>query len=471
MTTKLEKNMTLEVYEILTRPTSLRERAEAINELQLGFTVSLNAVHTWDKKIASDPLLAERIRESQNNNVVGTAVQTDEHTWQGILEADCTDAAIIELCGGGDHVVIKKVITRGPSWVRYAQGEDAVTRNVVRFTATVMSPSAMEGIILRQGPAVTVKVPKRKPIARPSDTQVALLSPDPQIGYRTVGRDALVSTHDERAIDVVRQVDEMLQADIHINLGDFMDFPGLSRYEKPPEEHSLDLLQKSIDRGTEIAATMMACAQRKVIIEGNHDLRVQTHLVNSMSPLTGLCPGGEETPLVTLPRFLQLERAGIEWVDGYPAGEFEIFAGSEFYAIHGRKVNSRGSTVHGYLNDPLEPGSFACGHIHSFEYGQQTHPRTGKITHALSPGTLSKVDGAVPSVKNARRNDGSRTNKVENWQQGFAVVTYRPSTDETFVEMVPIQNGKAMFRGTEIVADDEFIADSTAWLTKGRRLA
>jgi hypothetical protein len=69
----------------------------------------------------------------------------------------------------------------------------------------------------------------------------------------------------------------------------------------------------------------------------------------------------------------------------------------------------------------------------------------------ISPGCLCRVDGAVPSVKGSTDVNGRPVVYYENWQQGMAVITYKPE-GSFHVDLVHIDDGKTLFRGQEFKA-------------------
>ena len=59
---------------------------------------------------------------------------------------------------------------------------------------------------------------------------------------------------------------------------------------------------------------------------------------------------------------------------------------------------------------------------------------------AASPGCLARIDGAVPSTKGGVDLDGRPLTRIEDWQQGMALVSY--------------QDGDGMFTYTNIAIHD-----------------
>jgi hypothetical protein len=68
---------------------------------------------------------------------------------------------------------------------------------------------------------------------------------------------------------------------------------------------------------------------------------------------------------------------------------------------------------------------------------------------AASPGCLARIDGAVPSVKGGTDLDGRPIVRHEDWQQGIAVVDYQPGDGDFHLELVPIRDGEARWRGVD----------------------
>lgn len=115
--------------------------------------------------------------------------------------------------------------------------------------------------------------------------------------------------------------------------------------------------------------------------------------------------------------------------------------------IHGRKLD-----VGQVLND--ERTSLIQGHIHRIDirYSTRNTRDAPKFTVAMSPGTLARIDGAVPSMRGGVDLYGKSVRSWENWQQGVLVVRYEPGDGLFDLEMVPIFNGRAYHQGHEYLA-------------------
>lgn len=319
--------------------------------------------------------------------------------------------------------------------------------------------------VVQQCPQIVITYPGGPP--RPSrDTswRTAVILPDPQIGYRAFDG-GLDPFHDERAMDLALQVLAVLQHDCGvdkvINLGDFLDLPAQGKYEQEPA--FAFTTQHAIDRGGRFLAQQRAAAPEShlVLLEGNHDRRMQRFITTNAMSAMGLRRARvrdetETLPVMSLPYLMRMDDIGVEYIDAYPAGVHWI--NGRFRAVHGDKVRSNGSTASAFANENPH-FSTVFGHIHRVEQQMKRVPRPGGgslVSYHVSPGCLCRIDGAVPSVKGSIGIDGRPAVAHENWQQGMAVVTYRDDPEyDHFVELLHIEDGRTIFRGQEFAARDD----------------
>lgn len=300
---------------------------------------------------------------------------------------------------------------------------------------------------VRQGPAVKVTVRPVKPEPKPDDYRVAVIIPDCQIGYYRDASGDLVPTHDEDAIRVVLNVIRQIQPDRIILVGDNVDAPEFGKYRLSPA-FALTT-QASIDRATLFAAELRASAPDCEIdwIAGNHEERLTNATLDNLKAAFGLRRGLStgEPPVLSVPFLCRFDEHRVRYLAGYPASS--VWINERLRVIHGHKVASGGSTAHKYL--ATEKTSVIFGHIHRREWAERSREDFSgpKTILAASPGTLAKVDGSVPSTKGGIDLDGRPLTIVEDWQQGFGVVTYREGDGDFWYEQIPIHSGRAMFRG------------------------
>ena len=310
--------------------------------------------------------------------------------------------------------------------------------------------------VVQQAKPTVIKSAERKTRAPMKGWETAVILPDPQIGYRMYENGEIDPFHEESAMDVAIQIIEYLDHEIGVdqvvNLGDFLDLPQQGKYDQEPMfAHTTQL---AIDAGHVFLARQRAAAPdaKIVVIEGNHDRRMQKFITLNAMAAFGLKRANvpDSWPVMSLPYLLRLDELDVEYIDAYPAGAHWI--NEKLRAIHGDKVRSNGSTAAGYTNE-MPHISTIFGHIHRQEIqSRTTFDRLGKIkSMAISPGCLCRVDGAVPSVKGSTHIDGRPATYYENWQQGISVVTYKPE-GSFHVELVHIDDGKTLYRGQEFKA-------------------
>lgn len=294
-----------------------------------------------------------------------------------------------------------------------------------------------------QVPISLPKLSKRK-----TKTKRAVILPDVQFGFRRdIDTAALDPFHDEQAIAAALKVVQAVDPDLVVHLGDFLDFATFGTYEQ--EAGFALTVQPAIDRAHRFLVEVAAAAPqaKQVLLEGNHDRRLQRAIVrNAMSAFGIRKANAPETwPVLSVPYLLRLDELGVEYVGGYPAGIYWL--NDRLACIHGSKVRSSGSTAALVVDD--ERVSTIFGHVHRIELAYKTRRvRAGARTSlAASPGTLARIDGAVPSTKGSTDPLGRPVPAVENWQQGVGIVTYEDGDRPFALELVPIFDGQVTFRG------------------------
>lgn len=299
---------------------------------------------------------------------------------------------------------------------------------------------------VRQGPPIRIRASRSKP--EESDWKNAVILPDMQIGYFRNRSKELEPLHDENAISIAMEIIVDAKPRQIILLGDNLDLPDFStKYRKTPAFQQTT--QQAIDRATILCAQLRANAPqaRIVWIAGNHEERLQNYIVDNALAAHGIRQGNspESYPVLSVPFLCRLQESDVEYIAGYPGGSHWITP--RLKAIHGHYAVSGGSTAHKYLN--TEKTSTIYGHVHRREWAERSRDDFDgtKTILAASPGCLARVDGVVPSVKQALDYDGRPLRRVEDWQQGIAVIPYSETTGEFVYEQVAIHNGRAMWRG------------------------
>lgn len=348
-----------------------------------------------------------------------------------------------------------RVETGGSEWDAYGKDQDGKTipdkkrSDRKKVTLTVSEPTAASGarVEIRQAEPVTIDWKPEKPTYE-SDWRWAVIMPDAQRPFE-----------DEGAVDVSLQILAEVQrehgVDRIIHLGDDLDLPEFGRHRTAPE--ALGALNQAFTSQHETLAKERAiCPDAQIDwLEGNHETRLVTWLVDNCDQLIGVRRAGapEEEPVLSIPFLCRLDEIDVNYIAPYPEGE--IWLNSNFRAIHGDVAKgAKGATAAGYL--AKGDVSTVYGHIHRSELVYTTrHTKRGPRTYlAGSPGCLCDIGGRVPSAKSGINADGRHGRlRTEDWQQGIWVVSYETSGKELYnVEQVQIWGGEATFRGHTYVA-------------------
>lgn len=355
-------------------------------------------------------------RSGINPEDIGKIQSVRLSEWEGLTKDEDNNAVVTPLTGSS--IVLTPTWDTGPAW--------PVVDRVARLPVKIPGPTRRKKTELRR----------------------AVILPDVQIGYRRdIDSGDLDPFHDERAIAAALRVVQKVEPDIVVHLGDMLDFASFGVYE---QEASFSLtVQPALDRAHRFLAEVATAAPgaRQLLLEGNHDRRLQRSIVRNALAAFGIRKANapESWPVLSVPYLLRLDELGVEYVGGYPAGI--VWINDRLACIHGSKVRSSGSTAAAVVASDTH--SIVFGHVHRIEMTYRTRlARNGSHTSvAASPGCLCRVDGSVPSVKGSTDPLGRPIPTVENWQQGLCVVSYEEGDGPFTLEIVPIEDGRVVFRG------------------------
>ena len=301
-------------------------------------------------------------------------------------------------------------------------------------------------------PAQPVTINPPSPPPRPRRVhKLAIKAADNQIGYRRLPDGTMEPFHDQQAMNIFIQVCTQYQPDKIQILGDFLDLPSQSRWAQ--EAGFALTTQAALDTGHAWLAQLRAvCPLAEiVIIEGNHDKRMQSFVETNALAAFGLRRAGipESWPVMSIPYLLRLDELDITYVDAYPAAT--DWDNDTTRNIHGTRANSKGSTTSQYIHELPHLNTWA-GHTHRAEitHHQVMGPRGEAIqSYSANPGCMCRVDGAVPSVNGAIGASGASARVVEQWQQGIGFNYYDEVESWPFVYR--IVDGRAIIDGREFL--------------------
>ena len=273
------------------------------------------------------------------------------------------------------------------------------------------------------------------------ESEVVLVIPDSQNGYRRTADGSLDPMHDRRAWDLSIQMADRLRPATIVLLGDMLDLAPWGSFAKPAEvKHTTQ--PSLVELHWWLGQLRLASPSSRILyIEGNHEFRIQRSIVDSLGEAEGIRPaddpGGHDA--LSVPRLLALDSLDIEYIGPYGEG---FWLWDDVFFHHGTVARKGGgSTVASMLKDATY--STIVGHIHRLELGCKViHGPGGQRTiTCMSPGTLCRTDGAVPAA----------TPRVD-WQQGLGVVTRGPG--QTWFEVAQIHDGRLVYGSLRLEGRD-----------------
>jgi transposase-like protein len=301
---------------------------------------------------------------------------------------------------------------------------------------------------------VHVNVKFNRPYQAVRGMRAALVVPDPQFGFsRDVRQGDLLPFHDRAALDLVRQLAELLMPEVTVFLGDINDFSGWSdKYINRPEFYFTT--QPALIEAAWYIGLLRERTQDKVYaLEGNHEVRPETQVIKHLASAYQLRPADQldASPVLGVDNLLGLSRMGVEYIGGYPDGE--VWLNDTTRLIHGNRVRGiPGQTASAVAQQADETTIF--GHIHRREMATRTIRFRGgyRTITAYSPGCLCHVDGRVPG-----------SSKTDQWQQGAAVIWY--DDERSTIVPIDIQDGAAVYNGVLYQGEDytQQLRNDTDW--------
>lgn len=304
--------------------------------------------------------------------------------------------------------------------------------------------------VVQQATPVQVKIQNVPVKPARGRLKMSIKAADAQIGFRAVG-DQLEAFHDQAAMDLFVEVARLEQPEEIALLGDMIDLPSQSRWAQ--EAGFARTTQMALDALHMFLAQLRAAAPDAfiVLIEGNHDKRMQTFIEANALAAFGLKRANmpESWPTMSLPFLLRLDELNIHYQDAYPAAVH--WDDDNTRNIHGTRANSKGSTMSQYAQELPHINTWA-GHTHRTEIVYKTviGPRGEALeSYSANPGCLCKTDGTVPSVHGAIHSDGSSAKVVEDWQQGFGVNLY-DGYGNSWPQVYRIKDGTTVYGGRVI---------------------
>ncbi len=231
--------------------------------------------------------------------------------------------------------------------------------------------------------------------------------------------------HNVKAYNLMIEIAQFVGVDEIVLLGDYADFYPVSRHAKHPlVTQSLQDEVKSVNEGLDQLDKLWPDA-RKVYLEGNHEFRLESFLVDKAPQLFGV------TECKTL---FQINRRP-NWI-------YQRFDRRQAYRILGSDLFARHRPLATNPKTGLQRAlvSYVYGDIHKIEEAQVVG-LDGRTLVGFCPGWLGC------ELKQNFDYMGSQP----QWQLGFAFVNV-DSKGNFHHQIVPIKNNRAVFNGKEFKA-------------------
>jgi hypothetical protein len=274
--------------------------------------------------------------------------------------------------------------------------------------------------------------------------EITLIATDPHFGFvRNQQTGEMRSMHDMQALDTVIQVAYDLRPHKIVIGGDILDLAEWSdKFVRSPDLEQMT--QPAVIAAHWWLAHLAEASpgSARLLLQGNHDLRIENAILNHLKSAYDLRPADELTlpPALSIPRLLALKKIGYDYIGDYPNGQH--YVNDDFVIEHGSLARKGGGkTVQAVINN--YDTNVLFGHIHRLELAQRTIHTNGPVRTigAYSAGCLCRIDGTVPG-RSAR----------PDWQQGFAVSYHNQF--QTQIQLYEIVNGRCLFGGKMYRGED-----------------
>ena len=291
-----------------------------------------------------------------------------------------------------------------------------------------------------QAASPTIIVYNQAPyVSRPISYGVVIS--DVQYGFlRDQDTGELEPTHDPIALSVAKDITADIRPNDLYFIGDFVDWPTFSRWQKYPEYYNT--LQPTIDGahrelGEIIAAAGHQC-NRRVMVGSNHQQRPEKFILeHNMDALhvrrANTAPSG--WPVFSEPYLLRYDDLRIEFSGQYPGGEHWVNPSLVLVHAPAKKLEFHADVIHGHTH-----------HLAVTTWAQHT-AEGRKNFFQYDCGCLCQLG----STTNKRRlmvtkvpSDRART----DWAQGIAVISQMGGKfPKHTVDLIKIDKGFAIYQG------------------------
>jgi hypothetical protein len=273
---------------------------------------------------------------------------------------------------------------------------------------------------------------------------------DAQMGFRQIDGE-FYPIHDERAMEVAKQISHDLQPDTIVNCGDTADNAEFAHFQ-PDSPHFTGTMRKTMQSIHDFYAQLRADNPKARIVEvdSNHNVRPRKWMLQHMPQLYDVTQAGtdEQYPVWSYPFLANLRHVGVEWVGGYGAAEFHY--ADDLVFRHGTVAVANGSTA-AKISKQEPDMNVVQGHAHRAESYHRT-TRAGKYLASIVVGALCQTTGAVPSYHSAVDDANRVVRHQEDWMQSVMEIQDYGNGRYVF-NHIPISDGAAFYNGKRYGAE------------------
>lgn len=227
--------------------------------------------------------------------------------------------------------------------------------------------------------------------------------------------------HDPEAVACLLAAMRVLKPHRAVFLGDALEVDQFSRHGKKSiteeERRDWEADMDGFDDG--VLGPVCKLSREQVIIEGNHEYRVESAAMDS--------PAIRSVLSMISPRVRFTRRRSVTWVPYQAPTHLSHYAITRsLWAVHGWSHSKNAATAH-----LAKCSSFSLwhGHTHRNQSDSKRDPATGRMIRAMCPGFL----GTLQPVW--------RGSDPTNWSHGFGLTWADPDTDEHWSFTCEIDRG------------------------------
>ena len=259
-----------------------------------------------------------------------------------------------------------------------------------------------------------------------NSTETAVFLPDFQIGYEwNEDFTYLDPFHDRAAIECAVQFLADTQPDYVYILGDYLDLPEYSKFERRFRGHRFkNTTQAAIEEGYYWLRRIRDAVGAKCkifFIKGNHDIRLNKELKTINEELTLIRPAGDKVPAMSFESLLRFAELGIVANRDY---DDPIWLWDQVCVRHGEEYSNVSASKLTYFT--------VQGHCHDIVYDLKTiwGPQGPQVVGVMSPGCFCRLDGPIPKFS-----------KQVDWQHGIGLAV-KPVDGPVHVSVLPMHNAR-----------------------------